>query len=71
MIESLRAFDLVYITNKGFNGLELLSVLVTRNIVGEVQRTGFGSALGVVLLVISLVPITLFLVQMFRREQRE
>jgi ABC-type sugar transport system permease subunit len=69
VIESLRAFDLVYITNKGINGLELLSVLVTSNIVGETQRVGFGSALGVVLLVISLVPITLFLYQTFRREE--
>ena len=70
VIESLRAFDLVYITNGGFNGLELLSVLITQNIVGEVQRIGFGSALGVVLLVISLVPISAFLYQMFRREGR-
>ncbi len=70
VIESLRAFDLVYITNGGTNGLELLSVLVTQNIVGEVQRIGFGSALGVVLLVISLVPITIFLSQTFRREGR-
>jgi multiple sugar transport system permease protein len=69
VIESLRAFDLVYITNGGFNGLELLSVLVTQNIVGETQRVGFGSALGVVLLVISLVPITIFLYQTFRREE--
>jgi multiple sugar transport system permease protein len=69
VIESLRAFDLVYVTNRGFNGLELLSVLVTRNIVGEVQRIGFGSALGVVLLVISLIPISTFLYQMFRREE--
>ncbi|WP_328535968.1 carbohydrate ABC transporter permease [Streptomyces sp. NBC_00344] len=69
VIESLRAFDLVYITNKGINGLELLSVLVTSNIVGETQRVGFGSALGVVLLVISLVPITIFLYQTFRREE--
>jgi multiple sugar transport system permease protein len=68
VIESLRAFDLVYITNKGINGLELLSVLVTSNIVGETQRVGFGSALGVVLLVISLVPICLFLYMTFRRE---
>jgi multiple sugar transport system permease protein len=68
VIESLRAFDLVYITNKGVNGLELLSVLVTSNIVGETQRVGFGSALGVVLLVISLVPISIFLFQTFRRE---
>ncbi|MEW2166060.1 sugar ABC transporter permease [Streptomyces sp. NPDC007084] len=69
VIESLRAFDLVYITNKGINGLELLSVLVTSNIVGETQRVGFGSALGVVLLLISLVPICLFLRQTFRREE--
>ncbi|HEV3170850.1 MAG TPA: sugar ABC transporter permease [Actinocrinis sp.] len=68
VIESLRAFDLVYITNKGINGLELLSVLVTSNIVGETQRVGFGSALGVVLLVISLVPISIFLYNTFRRE---
>jgi multiple sugar transport system permease protein len=71
VIESLRAFDLVYITNKGINGLELLSVLVTSNIVGETQRVGFGSALGVVLLVISLVPITIFLFQTFRREESQ
>jgi multiple sugar transport system permease protein len=68
-IEALRAFDLVYITNHGTNGLELLSVLVTQNILGEETRIGFGSALGVVLLVISLIPITTFLVQMFRREE--
>lgn len=71
VIESLRAFDLVYITNKGINGLELLSVLVTANIVGETQRVGFGSALGVVLLLISLVPICLFLRQTFRREETQ
>jgi ABC-type sugar transport system permease subunit len=72
VIESLRAFDLVYITGKGnpVKGLELLSVLVTQNIVGETQRIGFGSTLGVVLLVIALVPITIFLVQTFRREER-
>jgi multiple sugar transport system permease protein len=69
LIESLRAFDLVFITNGGNNGLELLSVLVTKNIVGEAQRIGFGSALGVVLLVGSLVPIIAFLVQQVRREE--
>jgi len=73
VIESLRAFDLVYITSKGnpLHGLELLSVSVTQNIVGETQRIGFGSALGVVLLVISLVPITIFLYQAFRREENK
>ncbi len=70
VIESLRAFDIVYIVNKGTNGLELLSVLVTRNILGEASRIGFGSALAVILLSISLVPITAFLVQTFRGEQR-
>ncbi|WP_344817971.1 sugar ABC transporter permease [Microbacterium soli] len=69
VIESLRAFDLVYITNRGHNGLELLSVLITNNIVGEIKRIGFGSAMGVVLLVISLVPITIFLWQTFRTER--
>lgn len=71
VIESLRAFDLVYITSKGnpLRGLELLSVSITQNIVGETQRIGFGSALGVVLLVISLVPISIFLWQAFRREE--
>jgi ABC-type sugar transport system permease subunit len=72
VIESLRAFDLVYITSNGnpLRGLELLSVAVTQNIVGETQRIGFGSTLGVVLLVISLVPISVFLWQAFRREDQ-
>jgi ABC-type sugar transport system permease subunit len=70
VIESLRAFDLVYVTSKGnpLKGLELLSVSVTQNIVGETQRIGFGSTLGVILLVISLVPIIIFLSQAFRRD---
>lgn len=70
VIESLRAFDIVYIINKGTNGLELLSVLITRNILGEASRIGFGSGLAVILLLISLVPITAFLVQTFRAERQ-
>jgi multiple sugar transport system permease protein len=72
VIESLRAFDLVYITTKGnvSKGLEILSVLITQNSVGETQRVGFGAALGVVLLVISLVPISTFLYQQFRSEEK-
>ena len=50
VIESLRAFDIVYVINGGRNGLELLSVLVTQNIVGEASRIGFGSAIAVILL---------------------
>ena len=47
VIESLRAFDIVYVINGGHNGLELLSVLVTHNIVGEASRIGYGSAIAV------------------------
>ncbi len=42
VIEALRAFDIVYAINRGRNGLELVSVLVTDNIVGEASRIGFG-----------------------------
>ena len=65
-IESLRAFDLVYVINRGTNGLELVSVLVTNNIVGEASRIGYGSALAVILLVVSLVFIIPYLVVYFR-----
>src|SRR5216117_3879374 len=51
VIEALRAFDIVYIINKGTNGLELLSVLVTNNIIGEASRIGYGSAIAVILIV--------------------
>lgn len=61
IIESLRAFDIVYVINRGLNGLELLSVLVTNNIIGEAQRIGFGSAIAVVLLLISVGPIIVYL----------
>jgi len=66
VIEALRAFDIVYAVNKGRNGLELLSVLITDNIIGEAGRIGFGSAIAVVLLVVSLGSIVTFLVQELR-----
>ncbi|MFB4264396.1 carbohydrate ABC transporter permease [Nonomuraea sp. GTA35] len=69
VIEALRAFDIVYAINKGRNGLELLSVLVTENIVGEAGRIGFGSAIAVILLVISMGFIVVYLSQMFREER--
>ncbi|WP_081993779.1 carbohydrate ABC transporter permease [Kocuria sp. ZOR0020] len=68
VIEGLRAFDIVYVINKGTNGLELLSVLITNNILGEASRIGFGSAIAVILLVISLVFIITYLVQTLRRD---
>jgi multiple sugar transport system permease protein len=68
VIEALRAFDIVYVINRGRNGLELLSVLVTDNIVGEASRIGYGSALAVILFVISIVPISIFLANTFKEQ---
>jgi multiple sugar transport system permease protein/raffinose/stachyose/melibiose transport system permease protein len=51
----------VYVINGGLNGLELLSILVTTNIVGEASRLGFGSAVATVLLLVSVLPIAVFL----------
>jgi ABC-type sugar transport system permease subunit len=68
LIESLRAFDVVYVINRGTNGLELISALVIQNLVGEGQVIGVGSALAVILLVISLVPIIIYLSRTFKQE---
>jgi multiple sugar transport system permease protein len=70
VIESLRAFDLAFITNKGLNGLELLSTLVTNNIIGETSRIGFGSAIAVILLVVSVGPIVVYLSRALREDRR-
>jgi multiple sugar transport system permease protein len=70
VIEALRAFDFVFVINKGRNGLELLSVLVSANLVGEASRIGFGSAIAVILLTISLGFVITYLVQVFREEKR-
>ncbi|WP_438295106.1 carbohydrate ABC transporter permease [Streptomyces sp. HUAS TT7] len=69
VIESLRAFDIVYAVNHGRNGLEVLSVLVTDNIIGEASRIGFGSAIAVVLLTVSLGFVITYLVQEIRGEK--
>jgi multiple sugar transport system permease protein len=68
VIESLRAFDLAFIINKGLNGLELLSTLVTNNIIGETARIGFGSAIAMVLFVLSVVPIVIYLSRALRED---
>ena len=70
VIESLRAFDIVYVINHGTNGLELLSVLVVQYLVGETQVIGIGAAFAVVLLVISLVPIVFYLSRTFSTKER-
>jgi multiple sugar transport system permease protein/raffinose/stachyose/melibiose transport system permease protein len=65
-IEALRAFDIAFITNQGKNGLELLSILIYNNSISEASLVGFGSAIAVILLLISLVPIVAFLSRVMR-----
>lgn len=70
VIESLRAFDLVWVVNRGTNGLELIGALVAQNVVGEASRYGFGSALAVIMMLISTVFITIYLRIVFKEERR-
>ncbi len=60
-IDSLRAFDIVWVVNKGRNGLELIAALVTQNVVGEASRIGFGSALATIMLLISSLFVAVYL----------
>lgn len=69
VIESLRAFDIVYVINGGRNGLELLSALVTQNIIGEASRIGYGSAIAAIMLLISTGFIIVYTFQVLRREE--
>jgi multiple sugar transport system permease protein len=61
VIDSLRAFDLVWVVNKGRNGLEIIAALVMQNVVGEASRIGFGSALSTIMLLISSVFVVIYL----------
>jgi multiple sugar transport system permease protein len=70
VIEALRAFDLVWVINKGRNGLEVIGALVSQNVVGEASRIGFGSALATIMLVISLVFVIAYLATVMREEDR-
>ena len=65
-IEALLAFDIAFIVNQGKNGLELLSILITNNSISEASLVGFGSAIAVILLLISLGPIIVFLSRVMR-----
>lgn len=67
-IEALRAFDIVYVFNRGQNGLELLSVLVVNGVLAEGARVGFASAAASILLLLSVVPIALYLRGAFAAE---
>lgn len=67
-IEAIRAFDIVYVLNRGQNGLELLSVLVVNGVLAEGARIGFASAAAVVLLMLSVLPIAFYLRRAFASE---
>jgi multiple sugar transport system permease protein len=69
VIESLRAFDLVWVINKGRNGLEIIAALVGQNVIGEATRYGFGSALAVIMMIISSVFIAFYLRIVFREQE--
>ncbi len=70
VIEALRAFDLVWVINKGRNGLELIATLVTQNVVGEASRIGFGSAMATVMLAISSIFVAIYLTIVMREGAR-
>jgi multiple sugar transport system permease protein len=70
VIESLRAFDIAWVINKGRNGLELISTLVTQNVIGEASRVGFGSALATIMIAFSTVFIVIYLIQVMREQRR-
>jgi len=70
VIEALRAFDLVWVINKGRNGLEVIGALVSQNVVGEASRIGFGSALATLMLVISVVFVAFYIPAVMREEER-
>jgi multiple sugar transport system permease protein/raffinose/stachyose/melibiose transport system permease protein len=69
IIEALRAFDIVFIINKGTNGLQLLSTMIYTNS-GAAARVGYASALAVILLLFALVPIVSYLSQAFKEDKR-
>jgi multiple sugar transport system permease protein len=60
VIEALRMFDMVWVINKGRNGLELIAALVTQNVIGEASRIGFGSAMATIMLLISSVFVAVY-----------
>jgi multiple sugar transport system permease protein/raffinose/stachyose/melibiose transport system permease protein len=68
VIDSLRAFDLVYIIYGTGAGWPILGMLVFTNIYGQ-SASMLGAAYAVVLLVLSLTPIIFYLRTVFREEK--
>ena len=55
---------------QGAQRLELLSILVTNNIIGEASRVGYGSAIAVILIVLSIIPIVVFVWNSFKETEQ-
>ncbi len=69
IIESLRAFDMVYIIYGSSGGLPILGVLVFNNIAGE-GASMKGAAYAVILFLLSIVPIIAYLNQQFKEDNQ-
>ena len=67
MIESLRAFDMVYVIYGTSAGLPILGILVFQNIAGE-GASMKGAAYAVILFALSIGPIIAYLRQQFRQD---
>jgi multiple sugar transport system permease protein len=69
VIEAMRAYDIIAALNEQ-RGTEVLAVLVTRSLLGEGSgRVGFGSAYGVVLLVLCIGFIIWYVASHFRERE--
>ena len=68
VIESLRAFDLIYIIYGTSTGWPILGMLVFQNIYGQAASM-LGAAYAVILLVLSITPIVFYLRTVFREDQ--
>jgi multiple sugar transport system permease protein len=69
IIESLRAFDLIYIIYGSSGGLPILGVLVFQNIAGE-GASMKGAAYAVILFMLSIVPIIAYLRAQFKEDMK-
>jgi multiple sugar transport system permease protein/raffinose/stachyose/melibiose transport system permease protein len=67
IIESLRAFDIIYVIYGTSAGLPILGVLVFQNIAGE-GASMKGAAYAVILFMLSIGPIIAYLRQQFRED---
>ena len=69
IIESLRAFDIIYVIYGTSAGLPILGILVFQNIAGE-GASMKGAAYAVILFLLSIGPIIAYLRQQFREDVR-